>query len=134
MKNQAIISGEGNIFTTAFGMVIKAMLITAAALLLLTLFMAYGNISDSVAEACVDAAAFISVFSAGFMCGRRRNRAGWLSGLVAGGIYVLLMLIFGFIILGDFAVSGETLKMLLLSMVGSVAGGIFGVNFRKKRK
>ncbi len=134
MKNQAVLSGGGNIFTVAFAVVVRAMLVTAAALMLLTLFVSYGNVSDEVISSCITAATFISVFSAGFMCGRKRSRSGWLSGLLAGGMYVLFMLFLGFIIFGDFGISWDTLKMFLLSVLGSVVGGIFGVNFRKKRK
>ena len=134
MKNQAVLSGGGNIFTIAFAVVLRAMLITAAALILLTLFISYGNVSDEVVSSCITAATFISVFAAGFMCGRKRSRSGWLSGLVAGGIYVLFMLLSGLIIFGDFGISWDTLKMFVLSALGSVVGGIFGVNFRKKRK
>ena len=134
MKNQAVIKGEGNIFFIALSMVVRAMLVTAAALVLLALFMAYGNISDEAAGACTLAATLISVFSAGFMCGRRRSRSGWLSGLLAGALYVLVMLVAGFVLFGSLRISGETVKMFLICILGSITGGIFGVNFRKKRK
>ena len=78
-------------------------------------------------------AAFVSVFSAGFMTARKRKCAGFLSGLVAGIIYVLFALILGSVITGSFSVSAETVKMLIVSVLGSVIGGIFGVNIKKRK-
>lgn len=132
MKNQKIIS-EKNIFSTALGTVVKAMLFTALALLVLTVFMAYGKVSYEVARACASVATFVSVFFAGFMTAARRKSSGLLSGLIAGIIYVLLMLFLGFLIIGNFAVSGDTVKMFLLSVAGSMLGGIFGVNLKKRK-
>lgn len=134
MKNQVKVLSEENIFITALKTVLKAMFFTAASLVLLTLFMAYGNMPDNISAACVKAAAFISVFAAGFFTAGKRSRAGWLSGLVAGVIYVVLMVIIGFLIFGDFALSGDTVKMFLLSILGSVLGGIFGVNIKRKKR
>lgn len=133
MKNQVKTISEGNIFTHALGSVIKAMLITALALLILTLFMYYGNVSDSVSGACCTVATFMSVFCAGFMTARRKRCAGVLSGAVAGVMYVLIMLLSGGLIAGNFAITSETVKMLVISVFGSIVGGILGVNIKKRK-
>ena len=133
MKNQVKTISEGNIFTSAMGAVIKAFLVTALALLILTLFMYYGNVSDAVSGACCTVAAFMSVFFAGFMTARKKRCAGILSGLMAGCVYVLFMLVAGAVITKSFAVSSETVKMLVISVFGSILGGILGVNTKKRK-
>ena len=134
MGNQVKVLSEENIFVTAFRTTVKAMVFTAAALLLLTLFAAYGDIPDNTLSACVKAAAFISVFCAGLMVAGKRRKAGWLSGLVTGVIYVLVMIFAGFIIFGDFSLSADSVKMFFASIIGSVLGGIIGVNIKRKQK
>lgn len=133
MKNKTKIVSERSIFSAALSAVIKAMVITAVALLILTLFMFYGNVSDEISEACATVAAFMSVFYAGFMSAGKRRCAGFLSGLIAGALYVLLMIIIGFVITGTFSISAESVKMFSLSAFGGVLGGIFGVNMKKRK-
>ena len=72
--------------------VLIAIFFTIIALLLLTCFVAYGNIPDAAVSLCVKAATVISMFSAGFMTARKRRKSGIVSGVIAGSIYVLIMI------------------------------------------
>lgn len=134
MSSKAENISSPNILFVALKTVIKAVVITVAALLILTLFVTYGDMSDAAVSGCITAATVISVFASGFFVSRSRPRSGWLSGLIAAAVYVLFILIIGFFVFDGISVGADTLKMLLVSAVSGVAGGIFGVNFKKKRK
>ena len=125
---------SGGIIVIALKTVIKAIVITALALAVLALFVAYGNVSEAAQSGCISAATVLSVLLAGFSAARKRAGAGWLSGLIAGIIYVVIMLLAGILIFGSFSVGADTLRMFALSIVSGVAGGILGVNFKGKRK
>ena len=133
MKKVETIHRNG-VFLIALFSVIKAMAFTAAALLLLTYFMAYKGMSDTAAGACIKAATFLCVFAAGLFTSRKMGRSGWLAGLISGVIYVLAMLLLGFFISGGFRLGANTFKMLIISVSAGVLGGITGVNLKRKKK
>ena len=66
-------------------------------------------------------------FSAGFAAARRRGRHGIKSGLVCGAIIFAAAFLFGIIFVRSFSVGGFFTKLLII-MVCSAIGGIFGVN------
>lgn len=130
----ADVGGKGRLLSVTIRIVIVAMLVTAVALLLLAAFTTYGPISDEAAAGCVTAATVISIFVAGFLVSRRGQTRGLIAGAFAGVIYVLLMIIFGSIMFGNFSLGVDTLKTLIQGVVSGALGGVFGVNFRKKSR
>ena len=133
MKNAQSVESSGT-FITALIVVLKALLITAAALLLLTAFVALCGMPEGVIIPCARAATFLCVFSAGLFTSRKMRRGGYLSGIVSGLIYFVVMLILSFVLLGKFEIGANTLKMLVISVVAGVIGGITGVNLKRKKK
>lgn len=81
-----------------------------------------------IALACPCAGAFIGGFFAALVA----RKYGWLVGILSG------LLLFLFILLGGFALSGEVrtlfalLKLVLLPVSGML-GGMLGVNLRRRR-
>ena len=132
--NRVQTAHRGGVMMAALKTVILAMVFTAAAIALLALFITYGNISSTATDGCITAATILSVFLAGFATARKRAGAGWLSGLAAGLCYVVIMLAAGFLAFGSAQLGADTLKMLALAVVSGTAGGIAGVNFKRKRK
>lgn len=133
MKNQETPVG-GSLMLVAFKKVLVSMFFTAIALFILALFATYSNMSEKIVSACVAAATFICVFASGFTASGATGKNGWLTGLIAGIIYVIIMLIIGWITLGDSSVSNETLKMFGISILSGTVGGIAGVNFKRKKR
>ena len=124
----------GSVFTAALATVLKAVLITALAMLVLAVFVTYGSVPEQAQNGCITAATVLSVFLAGFWTARKRKGAGWLSGLLAGVIYAVIMILAGYLMFGTFSAGAGTLKMLAVSVLSGVVGGIIGVNVRFKRK
>ena len=100
---------------------------------LLSVFIAYFNVSESAADGCIGAATFISMFVAGFSAARKHRRSGLVSGIAAGAVYVLIMLLTGFLFFGNLKISAETLKMFLICIFAAALGGIIGINTKKSR-
>ena len=66
-------------------------------------------------------------FSGGFIAARRRGRHGIKSGLICGAVIFVTAFLFGIIFVRSFSVGGFFTKLLII-MVCSAIGGIFGVN------
>ncbi len=133
MKNVQSIDNHGTLFT-AFVTVLKAMLFTSAALLLLTAFIAYRGMPEGAVTPCVKAATFLCVFFAGLFTSRKIGHSGWLAGLISGSVYFAVMLILSFVLLGKAEIGADTVKMLIISVIAGVLGGITGVNLKRKKK
>ena len=80
----------------------------------------------SLAIACVSA--FIGGFSAAVIAGK----TGWLVGILSGLLLFLLILVGGFVLLGEVRGSLVWIKLALL-LAGGMIGGMIGVNLRKRR-
>jgi putative membrane protein (TIGR04086 family) len=122
-------TGFSSVIAT-FKTVIISMLITAVALIILAALVAYGPVSEKTAGICVTVAMIISVFASGFITSKKGKRRGYLSGASAGIIYVLIMLVVGFLAFGSVSLGTETIKTFVIAVVSGAAGGVFGVNFK----
>ena len=118
------------ILFTSLKAVIISMLITALALIILAAFVTYGPVSENTAGICVTVAMIISVFLSGFVVSKKMRRRGYLSGMIAGGIYILIMLATGFLAFGNLSIGASSLKTVALAIASGTVGGIFGVNFK----
>lgn len=125
---------KGTVVLIALKTVVTAVAITAAALAVLALFVTFGSMSDAAVNGCITAATVLSVLLAGFFSARKKAGAGWLSGLVAGLIYVVLMLVIGFFVLDGMQIGADTFKMFLIAVLSGMTGGVLGVNIKAKRK
>lgn len=132
--NRAQTSYRGGVIGAALKTVLLAMVFTAVAILVLALFVTYGNVSGAATDGCITAATILSVLLAGFFTARKKAGAGWLSGLVAGLCYVTVMLIAGFLAFGGAQFGADTVKMLIIAVLSGMVGGIAGINFKKRRK
>ncbi len=74
------VESGGSVFNAALVTVVKAVVLTAFALLVLALFVTYGNVPEQAQNGCITAATVLSVFLAGFWTAHKRKGAGWLSG------------------------------------------------------
>ena len=66
-------------------------------------------------------------FAGGFTAAKRRGRHGIKSGLACGAVIFAVTLLFGLIFVRSFSAGGFFTKLLII-LVCSAIGGIFGVN------
>lgn len=74
----------------------------------------------------------LSFFTGGFLVSKNSRQKGWLKGLKCGGIFLLLMILFRLLILRN-GVSLKDFVYYLILLIGSVFGGMVGINFTTKK-
>lgn len=110
---------------------LMAYAITSIVLLGYALLITYTNLSERSLPTVVAITTVLSVMVAGFDAARGAQTRGWLWGMVAGAVYVVIMAIIMVTMLPDFAVGVRTLTIIALGIAGGGLGGIFGINLRK---
>ena len=80
----------------------------------------------------VTAVTVISLIVCGLLSAKRINGFGWLHGALAGIVYTLIRYIFGAMFINGFGVSSSTASMFLIGIIFGAAGGILGINFKKR--
>lgn len=85
------------------------------------------DLSDGTFSLMSSFALCAGCFSASFTAARRRGRHGIKSGLACGAVIFAAVFLFGIIFVRSFSVGGFFTKLLII-MVCSAIGGIFGVN------
>jgi len=111
--------------------VIMAYAITGIAFLAYAMLITYTNMSERNMPAVVAITTLLSVMVAGFDAAKGAPRRGWLWGMGAGAIYVLIMAIIMVGLLPDFAADSRTLTTILIGVAGGGLGGILGINLRR---
>ena len=109
-----------------------AVLLTVVLFLLAALVLLISGVDDEVVPLIVQVVRFVSIGCAGIICGRNAPKMGWLAGIIAGIVYVILTVLLGLLFFDNFSFD----KILLMDVVtGGIAGfisGIIGINTKKR--
>jgi len=111
--------------------VLMAYAITAIVFLGYAILITYTNVSERSLPTVVAITTVLSVMIAGFDAARGAENRGWLWGMVAGLVYVLIMAVIMVVLLPTFSVDMRTVMTCILGIAGGGLGGIFGINMRK---
>ena len=111
--------------------VLMAYAITCIVFLGYALLITYTDMSERNLPMVVAITTLLSVMVAGFDAAKGAHSRGWLWGMGAGLIYVLIMAIIMMIMLPTFAVDSRTITVTLLGVAGGGLGGILGINLKK---
>jgi len=111
--------------------VLIAFAITCIVFLAYAMLITYTNMSERNLPIVVAVTTLLSVMVAGFDAAKGATQRGWLWGMGAGLIYVLILAILMVILLPDFAVDGRTFTVVILGLAGGGLGGILGINLKK---
>ena len=114
----------------AFG-ILMAYAITCIVFLAFAMLVTYTDMSERSLPTVVAVTTFLSVMVAGFDAARGANHKGWLWGMGAGLVYVLIMAAIMVTMLPTFAVDGRTLMVTVLGIAGGGLGGILGINLKR---
>ena len=107
-----------------------ALAFLGAIFLICTVFSAVASVidlSDGAFALMSSFALCAGCFAGGFTAAKRRGRHGIKSGLICGAVIFGAALLFGIIFVRNFSVGGFFTKLLII-MICSAIGGIFGVN------
>jgi len=111
--------------------IIMAYAITAIAFLAFAMLVTYTDMSERSLPTVVAVTTFLSVMVAGFDAAKGAHHKGWLWGMGAGFIYVLIMAIIMVVMLPTFAVDGRTFTVIVLGIAGGGLGGMLGINLKR---
>jgi putative membrane protein (TIGR04086 family) len=105
--------------------------ITCIVFLGYSLLITFTGMSEKNLPVVVAVTTLLSVMVAGFDAARGAMHRGWLWGMGAGFIYVLILLAIMMTALRDFAVDSRTVTIIVLSIAGGGLGGVLGINTKR---
>ena len=111
--------------------VLMAYAITSIAFLAYSMLITYTNMSERNLPTVVAITTLLSVMVAGFDAAKGAPQRGWLWGMGAGLVYVVIMAIIMTVMLPAFAVDGRTFTTIVIGIVGGGLGGILGINLKR---
>ena len=89
------------------------------------------DLSDGALSLMSSFALCAGCFSGGFAAAKRRGKKGIKSGLICGAVIFVVAFLFGMIFVRSFSAGGIFTKLLII-VICSAIGGIFGVNSPKR--
>ena len=113
-----------------FGVLI-AYAITGIALLAYSMLITYTNMGEDNLPIVVTVTTLLAVLVAGFDAAKGAPQRGWLWGMGAGLMYVVIMAIIMIIALPIYTVDGRTLLTIILGIAGGGLGGMLGINLKR---
>lgn len=103
-----------------------------AVLLIFALLMSIVDIPQPAVTPMAVAAAIIGAFVGGLVCARISGSHGLIYGAACGALMYLLIIIAGFSLLNDIRGWYAVIKLVAV-LASSAAGGVYGVNMRRRR-
>ena len=114
--------------TTSISNIIKGIIIsfitTIIFLLIFSIILTYTNISENFITPTIIVITAISIF----IGSTKIQRNGLLNGAIVGGIYLISIYLLSSIINQKFALSMQSIGMIISGIVCGMFGGILGVN------
>ncbi len=108
--------------------VLLALGFSTAVFLLASLVLSFTAVSENIVPYISFVTSIISIFIGSFFVTRKLSYKGWLNGGMTGLFYVLIILILGLLIAGEFpAFAGFATKTFLGFAFGAISG-IIGMN------
>ena len=111
--------------------VLMAYAITGIVFLGFAMLITYTTMSERSLPAIVAVTTILSVMVAGFDAARGAENRGWLWGMAAGFVYILIMAIIMAAFLPVFSIDMKTILISVLGIAGGGLGGILGINMKR---
>ena len=111
--------------------IIMAYAITAISFIGTALILTYTNMSENALPYIVLITCFVSVLVAGFDASKSADKNGWAWGMVAGGIYAIILVCIILWAQGGFIWELRKIMLIILSVLGGGIGGIIGIQLKK---
>ena len=111
--------------------VLMAYAITSIIFLGYAMLITYTTVSERSLPTVVTITTVLSVLIAGFDAARGAENRGWLWGMVAGLVYVLVLAAIMALIFPTFSVGARAFLIFALGIAGGGLGGILGINLKR---
>ncbi|OGO84866.1 MAG: hypothetical protein A2Y24_08800 [Clostridiales bacterium GWE2_32_10] len=119
-----------NFIMQLFKGVFLSYIITLILLLFFAFLLTYASIDDNNIGIAIAIITIVALFVGGFYTATRLTINGWVSGLLVGGMYFILLAIIIFIVTNEYGFTSNSLKLLATALTGGALGGIIGVNMK----
>ena len=112
--------------------VLVAFAITCIIFLGYSMLITYTGMTERNLPMVVAVTTLLSVMVAGFDAAKGAESRGWLWGMAAGLVYILILTGLMMSVLQRFAVDTRTITAFVLALAGGGMGGILGINLRRR--
>ena len=106
--------------------------ITCIVFLGYSMLITYTGMTERNLPTVVAVTTLLSVVVAGFDAAKGADNRGWLWGMGAGLVYILILTGLMMGVLQRFAVDTRTVTSIILALAGGGMGGILGINMKKR--
>ena len=106
--------------------------ITCIIFLAYSMLITYTHMTEQNLPMVVAVTTLLSVMIAGFDTAKGAESKGWLWGMAAGLVYILILTILMMSVLQRFAVDTRTVTSVVLALAGGGMGGILGINLKRR--
>ena len=131
-KAKNVVSDEGRTRTSAvISGVLIGYAITCIVFLGYAMLITYSSFTGQGLPLVVTITSLAAVLIAGFDAARGAVNRGWLWGLIAGFVYILILICIDAWVNRSFHADVRTFTLLVLALAGGGLGGMLGINFRK---
>lgn len=117
---------------TCLKTIVTAFLITLVLMAVLALLICYTPMPEEAVTPSVYILNYFSVFMAGLITAAKTKKKGFITGALAGGGYMLLVYLLGFILFGGIDFTKTVLLTVIYCTLVGMAGGIVGINLGHK--
>ena len=124
--------GQGKQIKSLAVGVLMGYAITCIIFLGYSMLITYTSMTERNLAMVVAVTTLLSVMVAGYDAAKGADNKGWLWGMAAGLIYILILTILMMSVLQRFAVDTRTITSIILALAGGGMGGILGINMRRK--
>ncbi len=126
---------ENNSRGISLGIMLKGIgfsyMLTIPLFAVFSLILSRMEFSESYIDSAVLITSVISIFIAGMLSSFSKRSRGWLNGLFAGLVYMLILYIISSMVFGNFSINRYVVTMILIGGISGAIGGIVGVNMKR---
>ena len=111
--------------------IVMSYVLTLIILMIISILITYTNLSESIAGVAVVCATYVSTAACGFFAASNTSKKGWLTGSIAGLVYIFILLVIS-IIKGNFTFGAGTATSIIISILTGALGGVVGINTKRE--
>lgn len=97
-----------------------------------SILLAYTSVPESSIETCVFVFSLFSVFISSSLVCIKIKENGMKNGGIVGFFYIMLVYLLGSVLMGNFALTSQTITTIIFNILLGMIGGIVGVNLASK--
>ena len=112
--------------------VLGAFLLTLILMGILAALICFTPLSEEIVTPSVFVLNYLSVFMAGLFSAVKGRQRGFLTGAAAGGLYMMLLYLLGFILFGGIEFTTDTVLQIIYCTLTGMIGGIVGINLSRR--